>query len=208
MGEKESQDYAPSRTSTASDSSHAERLAWRNVPPLFTPNPEHSVTDPFDDRLRIQRLTMHASRVSGASPGRDIANSSGEEKENDLGEDKDNAVGGDEGGRGNQPTKKETQKERHAKLSFRERIRHFTWTWFCMTMATGGVANVLYTSTFKLQITSRPFPDVFLVSLLMIYHATQRFLYVLFGYREQMLTLIQCPSVFMASMHSAAFSSS
>ena len=31
------------------------------------------------------------------------------------------------------------------KLGFRERIRHFTWTWFCMTMATGGIANVLYT---------------------------------------------------------------
>ncbi|SMR45706.1 unnamed protein product [Zymoseptoria tritici ST99CH_1E4] len=29
-------------------------------------------------------------------------------------------------------------------LHFKERIRHFTWTWFTMTMATGGVANVLY----------------------------------------------------------------
>ena len=29
-------------------------------------------------------------------------------------------------------------------LKFRERIRHFTWTWFTMTMATGGIANVLY----------------------------------------------------------------
>jgi hypothetical protein len=31
-----------------------------------------------------------------------------------------------------------------AKLPVRERIRHFTWTWFTMTMATGGIANVLY----------------------------------------------------------------
>lgn len=30
------------------------------------------------------------------------------------------------------------------KLSIRERIKHFTWTWFTMTMATGGIANVLY----------------------------------------------------------------
>ncbi|KAH7346123.1 voltage-dependent anion channel [Pyrenochaeta sp. MPI-SDFR-AT-0127] len=36
-------------------------------------------------------------------------------------------------------------------MGFRERIRHFTWTWFCMTMATGGIANVLYTVPFRFQ---------------------------------------------------------
>ena len=30
------------------------------------------------------------------------------------------------------------------KKEWRERIRHFTWTFFTMTMATGGIANVLY----------------------------------------------------------------
>lgn len=34
-------------------------------------------------------------------------------------------------------------------LHFKERIRHFTWTWFTMTMATGGVANVLYYGNFS-----------------------------------------------------------
>jgi hypothetical protein len=34
------------------------------------------------------------------------------------------------------------------RLAIRERVRHFTWTWFTMTMATGGIANVLYFPTF------------------------------------------------------------
>ena len=30
------------------------------------------------------------------------------------------------------------------KLAWKERLRHFTWTFFTITMATGGIANVLY----------------------------------------------------------------
>ena len=33
------------------------------------------------------------------------------------------------------------------RLHWRERIRHYTWTFFTITMATGGIANVLYTGT-------------------------------------------------------------
>jgi len=47
-----------------------------------------------------------------------------------------------------------SQSEEHeaspSKVSrLRDRIRCYTWTWFTMTMATGGVANVLYSTPFK-----------------------------------------------------------
>ena len=35
------------------------------------------------------------------------------------------------------------------KLQWRERIRHYTWTFFTLTMATGGIANVLYEGRMK-----------------------------------------------------------
>lgn len=28
-------------------------------------------------------------------------------------------------------------------LNFKERVHHFTWSWYTMTMATGGIANIL-----------------------------------------------------------------
>lgn len=36
--------------------------------------------------------------------------------------------------------------EENGKLGFRQRIRHMTWAYFTLTMATGGIANVLHQS--------------------------------------------------------------
>ncbi|RJE27417.1 Malic acid [Aspergillus sclerotialis] len=39
------------------------------------------------------------------------------------------------------------QEPRPVHLSWKKRIRHFTWAFFTLTMATGGIANVLYTNS-------------------------------------------------------------
>lgn len=36
--------------------------------------------------------------------------------------------------------------DKSQKLGWKQRIRHLTWTYFTLTMATGGIANVLYNS--------------------------------------------------------------
>ncbi|KAI9933406.1 hypothetical protein MW887_007879 [Aspergillus wentii] len=36
-------------------------------------------------------------------------------------------------------------------LSWKKRIRHFTWAYFTLTMATGGIANVLYTIPYRFR---------------------------------------------------------
>lgn len=38
-----------------------------------------------------------------------------------------------------------------AKVSIGDRIACFRWTWFTMTMATGGIANVLHTRVYRIS---------------------------------------------------------
>lgn len=37
-----------------------------------------------------------------------------------------------------------TEDEKPKYLSWKQRLKHVTWAWFTLTMATGGIANVLY----------------------------------------------------------------
>jgi hypothetical protein len=37
--------------------------------------------------------------------------------------------------------------EKPKNLSWSRRMKHVTWAWFTLTMATGGIANVLHTGT-------------------------------------------------------------
>lgn len=50
----------------------------------------------------------------------------------------------------------EDEKRRQRKLGFRGRVGCYTWTWFTMTMATGGIANVLHSSNTAQTFVSSP----------------------------------------------------
>ncbi|KAF2687454.1 hypothetical protein K458DRAFT_333911 [Lentithecium fluviatile CBS 122367] len=144
---KRSPDSRISTASTDSDASAAERLRWRNHPPLITPNPEFANRNPFEEAhergLDFEKVESSRERArSKISAGGDAEKSSVGEQ----GEAEGNDVYKGEGGSGGQG-----EKEGQGVLRFRDRIRHFTWTWFTMTMATGGIANVLYTVPFRFR---------------------------------------------------------
>lgn len=117
------------RSSQETDTSANERLQWRNHPQVLTPNPEKVEKDPFDALVVAPPIQNEDADVSGSS--HEATQS--------------------------QRTPKPVQEKRRdssrgkASLSWRQRIRHFTWTWFTLTMATGGIANVLYTVPYRFR---------------------------------------------------------
>lgn len=149
-------DEGLSRASLDSDSSAIERLRWRNHPQIISPNPESVERNPFEDPTYVTQL----ERVEGASERSRSQVREGQIAENEKvsydgqGEGMNRRVLSGESrggmrGRGDMGLRQGVEREEDPRrtLSWRERLRHFTWTWFTMTMATGGIANVLWTGT-------------------------------------------------------------
>jgi hypothetical protein len=112
-------------------------MQWRNHPPLVTPNPESAYCNPFEqlheDELELEKTRSDRDRTQSRSLDAEKSGMSGQGTEGGNGVCEPGMQRGDE----------EEGEQMH--MRFRDRIRHFTWTWFTMTMATGGIANVLYT---------------------------------------------------------------
>lgn len=135
-------------------SSAADRRRWRNHAHVLTPEPQAVDRDPFDDLADVlspapRRPSLDEKTTDGSKSG-DVADP----------EDEDPGAGPVPCGNGleDADTRRRfddvpdtASQRRRAKLPWRERIRHFTWTWFCLTMATGGIANVLYAVPFRFR---------------------------------------------------------
>jgi hypothetical protein len=156
-----------SSSSTASVSSAEERLQWRSHPNVATPLADPTTLNPFEDPNLA--LASPLSRDEPESLAKNVQKQiQREEEEEEYHGDKNDRTDTnstektDDSVRQNpraltavtsRSTKRSTRgtdvPEDRKMLSFKERIRHFTWTWFCLTMATGGIANVLYAVPFR-----------------------------------------------------------
>lgn len=166
---RDNDDDTRSVASTASDSSATARMNWRNHESQNTPLPDLHPDDPFaeefgqmsssglmkssDSSSNSSSLQEEAHDVGKKSKRRKSKSKNKRNSEAEAGNHEHHAPKkttgeGDEHGRGMAENQKDEMQENEppvGKIGFRRRIRHFTWTWFTMTMATGGIANVLYT---------------------------------------------------------------
>ncbi|EMD61119.1 hypothetical protein GGP41_010022 [Bipolaris sorokiniana] len=154
-----------SRASTESVSSAEERLQWRSHPNVATPFPDSTEYNPFDDpNLNSSLPLSHQGEKLGNGAREQIQKEEVEDACHDDSKTDTNASDKTEEPRPLAPiisnvstrrsargTLKSDVPEKRKQLSFKERIRHFTWTWFCLTMATGGIANVLYSVPFRFR---------------------------------------------------------
>ena len=151
------------RASIDTVSSAADRRRWRNHAHVLTPEPQFVERDPFDDFVVNTRPTAQRKSSDEKSSDASMTDAAEAEQETETPIDHQGPRSGSVlGGNGNVPGPDQQEPEknqesvlddpetrRDAKLPWRERIRHFTWTWFCLTMATGGIANVLYAVPFR-----------------------------------------------------------
>lgn len=135
------------RTDRTSTDSADERLQWRSHEKVTSPQPERS--NPFEDETILgTMIEREQNRMTRSERDGGIMITSEEEEENkedlsdieEINQERDREKELREEG--------ESGEDGKVKLGFRGRIQHFTWTWFTMTMATGGIANVLYTGMF------------------------------------------------------------
>ncbi|KAL1606958.1 hypothetical protein SLS59_002657 [Nothophoma quercina] len=151
------------RASIDTVSSAADRRRWRNHAHVLTPEPQFVERDPFDDfAVNLPPTSRRKSEDEKTSDesGEEVveAEEAIEPAINHQGRRGSATLGGNgnipgpdlgEPEKNQQPSLNDPETRRHFKLPWRERIRHFTWTWFCLTMATGGIANVLYAVPFR-----------------------------------------------------------
>lgn len=154
-----------SRASTESVSSAEERLQWRSHPNVATPLPDPTGRNPFDDpNLALSSPLSHEGRKLADDASEQIRKEEvedeyhGNPRAGSSSSEKTEEPGPLVPVTSNRSTKRSTKgtlkgdvPEKRKNLTFKERIRHFTWTWFCLTMATGGIANVLYSVPFRFR---------------------------------------------------------
>lgn len=131
------------------NSAAGECLGGRNHSAACVPVVEAEVGR-FEDRgfgggrgEQERRKSVEGDEKSGDEDDEDDEDDDDDDEDDRIGEGNRNMNMGEQGRRGDGVLDGEEGIE-GGKLGFKGRVRHFTWTWFCMTMATGGIANVLY----------------------------------------------------------------
>lgn len=112
----------------------------RRIRTILPENGYESPQLPDDDILFGQGIHNGQRRSARRSKGSD----KGDKHDQVDGPDSRAYLNGES--RVDQPKTDEEDGEK-TRVGFRDRVRCFTWTWFTMTMATGGIANVLHSST-------------------------------------------------------------
>jgi hypothetical protein len=140
---------SPRRASNDSTSSAADRLQWRNHEHVLTPQPGQAEQNPFDV-LALSRDAQTAAAAAAAAAG--VEEAVEEEEEEEAEQAKSDGTSSDEQtnnvGRRPQDSRVRNVLDHHevedkdemevirrnGKLGWRERLRHFTWTWVRVVM--------------------------------------------------------------------------